>query len=255
VWLAEALRVAHGRRLDDPIENLLTYEEEVRRRIGAERARELRSEMDVPGHGGETTHFSLVDGQGMAVAVTQSLNNYYGAKVAHPELGILYNDYMQELEVGRPDHPFALGPDALPYSSMSATILSREGRPVLAVGSPGSKRIISAVVQVVSHWVDVKRGIRAAVEAPRLHVVPEDDLFMEARGVPASHLLELEKRGYSIVRPLSSLHKGDLNPFVGGVHAVAWEGREWEGAADPRRDGAVGHARARQAARPRAIPP
>jgi gamma-glutamyltranspeptidase/glutathione hydrolase len=200
--------------------------------------------MDVPGSGGETTHFSLVDGQGMVVAVTQSLNGYYGAKVAHPTLGVLYNDYMRELEVDRPGDPFALRPDALPYSSMSATILLHEGRPSLAVGSPGSKRIISAVVQVVSHWVDVGRGIRTAVEAPRLHVVPEDDLFMEARGVPAAHLLELERRGYSIVRPLSSLHKGDLNPFFGGVHAVAWEGREWTGAADPRRDGAVDAAHA-----------
>jgi gamma-glutamyltranspeptidase len=64
--------------------------------------------------------------------------------------------------------------------------------------------------------------------------------ILEARGGSADHLLELERRGYSIVRPLSSLHKGDLNPFFGGVHAIALEKGCWQGAADPRRDGTVG---------------
>ena len=132
----------------------------------------------------------------------------------------------------------------MPYSSMSGTILAKNGNPVLAVGSPGSKRIISAVVQVVSHWVDVKKGIKAAVAAPRLHVVPEDDLFLELRQkqIPLPLLLKLELRGYSVVRPLTTLFKEDLNPFFGGVHAVALENGVWDGAADPRRDGTVGKA-------------
>ena len=132
----------------------------------------------------------------------------------------------------------------MPYSSISPTILSKDGEPALVVGSPGSQRIISAVVQVISHWVDVGKGIEAAVSAPRLHVEPRNQLYLEPHqiGISPSLLLDLERRGYHVVRPLSSLYMGNLNPYFGGVHAVAREESEWRGASDPRRDGVVGNA-------------
>jgi len=243
IWLAEALRVCHGNRLQTPITDLVHYEPQALEKVDKAAARKLLSIIERPGSG-ETTHFSIVDGEGMGVGVTQSLNAYFGARAASAGLGFLYNDYMHEFEVGQPDHPFNLRPGAMPYSSMSSTILSRDGEVELVVGSPGSKRIISAVVQVVSHWIDVGKGIEAAVRAPRLHVVPDDQLFLEARQtqVPASLLLQLELRGYNIVRPLSSLFRENLNPYFGGVHAVARENGRWHGAADPRRDGRVGTA-------------
>lgn len=211
IHMAEALRTAHDKRLTAPV-----YD-----------------------GGGETTHFSVVDGDGMVVAATLSINAYFGAKVMSPKLGVLYNDYMREFEVGNPGHPFALRPDALPYSSMSATILSKDGVPQLGVGSPGSRRIISAVVQVVSNWVDLGLDVGAAVAAPRVHVVPEDsDLMLERRPARRDVLRELEQRGFSLAMPLSSLFAADRNPYFGGVHAVArTPAGEWRGGADPRRDG------------------
>jgi len=243
IWLAEALRICHRNRRKTPISDHENYEREVSEKTSKDRAFDLVKSVDRPG-AGETTHFSIVDGKGMAVGVTQSLNSYFGAKVANPKLGLLFNDYMAEFKLNRPKHPFALRPKGIPYSSMGATILSRDGEPALVVGSPGSHRIISAVVQVISHWIDVGKGIEAAVSSPRLHVEPKNQLYIEPRQfrIPPSLLLELEQRGYNIVRPLSSLYKGDLNPYFGGVHAVAREESGWLGASDPRRDGAVGYA-------------
>ena len=238
VWLAETLRVAHKSREKRPVRDLIDFESGTGKKIGKERAKQLFEEVHAPANG-ETTHFSLVDGKGTAVAVTQSINGYFGAKSAHPTLGFLYNNYMKEFELDDKDSPFYLRPGGIPYSSMSGTILAKNAAPHLILGSPGSKRIISAVVQVISYWVDVEQKIVPAVRAPRLHVVPEHDLFIESRSVPSSHLLKLELLGYSLLRPLSSLHKGDLNPYFGGVHAVAKEGSKWVGAADPRRDGTV----------------
>ncbi len=239
LWMAEALRAVHGNRLERPVPDLVRYEEEVRRRTSKARADELVDEFELGG-GGETTHFSVVDHEGTVVACTQSLNAYFGAKVMSRELGVLYNDYMREFVTDDSEHPFALRPEGLPYSSMSATVLAKDGRPVLGLGSPGSRRIISAVVQVASHWVTRGEGIDAAVAAPRLHVVPEDDALMfERRPTSRALLRELERRGFHPSIPLSSLFEGGLNAYFGGVHAVAREGEGWAGAADPRRDGAV----------------
>ena len=243
IWLAEALRLSHKNRRKIPVSDLVDYEEEVLRKISKDRAEELMHSVDRPGKG-ETTHFSIVDREGMAVGVTQSLNSYFGARVVNPKLGFLYNDYMTEFKRSKPKHPYALRPQGMPYSSMAATILSKDGEPALVIGSPGSKRIISAIVQVISHWVDIRRGIAAAVNSPRLHVEPGDLLYLEPRQmqIPPSLLLKMERRGYNIVRPLSSLYQGNLNPYFGGVHAVAKDPSGWRGAADPRRDGTVGYA-------------
>lgn len=243
IWLAEALRITLKNRRRAPVSDLENYEEHVSIKISKERARNLMKWVDRPGSG-ETTHFSVVDRNETAVGVTQSLNAYFGAKMAHPKLGFLYNNYMTEFKRNRPKDPFCLRPCAVPFSSMAATILARDGKPALVLGSPGSRRIISAVVQVISHWVDIENGIDSAVDAPRLHVEPGDRLYLEPRQIriPPSLLLRMERRGYHIVRPLSSLYQGNLNPYFGGVHAVARESAGWQGAADPRRDGTVGYA-------------
>lgn len=244
IWLAETLRVGHSFRIDSPITDFQKYANQVAKKIDDGTIEKLIQSMELPKpktSGGETTHFSLVDNEGTAVAVTASINAYFGAQVAHPKWGFLYNDYMHEFVVNQPDNPYNLRPKGIPYSSMSGTILAKDGKPEFVVGSPGSQRIISAVVQVLSHYVDVKAGVKRAVDAPRLHVVPENNLFLEARQTSyrSDLLLKLELRGYDIVRPLTSLYRENLNPFFGGVHAVGKEKDGWEGGADPRRDGVV----------------
>ncbi len=235
VELAEALRAGHRERRDEPVRDLIDYGPEVRRKLGRSAAVPL-------GDGdGQTTHFSVVDPEGMVVAVTASINYGFGAKVAHAALGFLYNDYMREFVLGDPDHPYALRPGAMPYSSMSPTVVTRRGRPVLALGSPGSARIISAVVQVGELWMDGFARIEEAVATPRIHVVPDSALFLEDPA--AADAVALEQAGFVLVAPRADGAPGALNPYYGGVHAVAFERGQWIGAADPRRDGVVRYTR------------
>jgi gamma-glutamyltranspeptidase/glutathione hydrolase len=229
--LARTLRLGHRERRDEPVRDLVDYGPEVRAKLG-------RSAIDTLGDGdGQTTHFSVVDPDGMVVAVTASINYGFGAKVANATLGFLYNDYMREFVLGDPDHPYALRAGAMPYSSMSPTVVERRGSPVLALGSPGSARIISAVVQVGELWMDGFARIEEAVAMPRIHVVPDSALFLEDPAVADS--AALERAGFILAPPRADGVPGALNAYFGGVHAVAFERGEWTGAADPRRDGVV----------------
>lgn len=239
ITLLRALRLAHGSRRASPIGGAAGYEEAVDAQISKKAAESLWKKS-----GGETTHFSVVDRDGMVVAVTTSINRYFGAWAASPELGFLYNNYMAEFETGAPDHPFALKPGAAPLSSMSASIVVRNGEPALVVGSPGSARIISAVAQVVSHFIDVGAGIEAAVAAPRVHALPNDVAYVEARKLSPALLAALAKYGFTLESPDQDLVIDGLNAYFGGVHALAHEALGWRGGADPRRDGTVGYANA-----------
>ena len=127
----------------------------------------------------------------------------------------------------------------MPYSSMSPTVLAKEGKVRMVLGSPGSSRIISTVSQVIQLWVDTTMGIRRAVSAPRIHATPaRKRLYFETSDIPRDSAVFLEN-GYMIKdAPMDLIHAG-LNPYFGGVHALAGEGGSWCGAADPRRDGAV----------------
>ena len=244
-WMAETLKTAHRHRIYSPVFDLEDYSDAVARKTSKAKAAQIARAQFTTGSG-ETTHFSIVDGDGMVVGVTQSLNSYFGAKVGCPSLGFLYNDYMREFVAGATRHPFALRPGGMPYSSMSATILSRKAEPHIAVGSPGDERIISAVIQIVSHWVDLAQGIEAAVAAPRMHTIRGEELLLEKRPDDVETLLKLERRGFTVHQPLSSLFSGELNPYFGGVHAVAREYGRWFGASDPRRDGTVARSRGLQ---------
>lgn len=243
--LLDALRVSHGTRRSSPIRDYRDYAGAVAERTDKSAVQEwigAASAGEGEGEGGETTHFSVVDGQGMAVAVTQSIDSYFGAGVLHPELGFLYNNYMQGFQVDDPNAPYALEPLQMPKSSMSATVLARDGLPVLALGSPGSARIISAVTQVSSYWVDVEPDIVAATAAFRVHVVPPDTAYVENPELEPAMLGGLAGRSFLLKRPSFGVALGDLDPYFGGVHAVALEEDGWTGAADPRRDGRVGFA-------------
>ncbi|MCW8804356.1 MAG: gamma-glutamyltransferase, partial [Ignavibacteriaceae bacterium] len=166
--IAQALTIAHRSRNEEPIEDLINYQEDVNLKTDKNHAKKLTDDYSK----GETTHFSVVDKDGMVVSATLSINNYFGSKSASPELGFLYNDYMNEFKINEPKNPFNLRPNAMPYSSMTPTILMKDGKPVMAIGSPGSERIISAVVQVISLWIDADLRIEDAVAYPRIHVTP-----------------------------------------------------------------------------------
>lgn len=250
--LLDALMVAQSSRANQPIADYRNYAEQVGGLIAKDTAARLlqsyRRSLDDGGEagagsgGGETTHFSVVDGNGMAVAVTQSIDGYFGAQVAHPALGFLYNNYMQGFQVTDPNAPYYLVPNEMPKSSMSASMVLDGGEPVLVLGSPGSARIISAVAQVTSHWLDVNAGVVDAVAAFRVHAVPADKAYVEGESISATLLGGISQRELRLVRPTYGVSDSQLDPYFGGVHALAKEQGVWTGTADPRRDGLVGFA-------------
>jgi len=237
--LLDALRIGHGQRRADPVTDYGDYAQDIATRTSKQEARRLSQDSA----GGETTHFSVVDANGLTVAVTQSIDSYFGAKVVHPTLGFLYNNYMQGFQVDDPDAPYYLAQSEMPLSSMSATIVSQDGRTELVLGSPGSARIISSVAQVTSYWIDVEQDVEAAVGAYRVHVVPETAGYVEGPELPPVLLQGMAARGLTLTRPTYGVSDSHLDPYFGGVHALAFENGAWRGAADPRRDGVVGIAR------------
>jgi gamma-glutamyltranspeptidase/glutathione hydrolase len=235
--IAEALQIAHRSRSKEPVEDLINYQEDVNLKTDKNHAKKLLEDYS----NGETTHFSVVDKNGMVVSATLSINNYFGSKAASPELGFLNNDYMNEFKINEPENPFNLRPDAMPYSSMTPTILMKDGKPVMAIGSPGSERIISAIVQVISLWIDAGLSIEEAVASPRIHVTPDKIVYLESDKFLVNQKENLINLGFVFEQPPSEIIINGLNPYFGGVNAIAFENGEWKGAADPRRDGAVGY--------------
>ena len=131
-----------------------------------------------PHEGIHTTHFSIIDDAGNAVSMTYTLNDWFGAKVVATGTGVLMNDEMDDFTPNpggtSPDGAIqtdtnAIAPGKAPRSSMTPTILTKDGKPVLVLGTPGGARIITAVLQTILNVVDFGMNIQEAVDAPRIH--------------------------------------------------------------------------------------
>ena len=156
----------------------------------------------------ETTHYSVVDKDGNAVAVTYTLNGNFGAGVVAPGTGFLLNNEMDDFTV-KPGAANlfglvqgaanAIAPGKRPLSSMAPTIVEHGGRPVLVLGSPGGPRIITAVLEALANIVDFGLAPAEAVAATRFHHqwLP-DTLYYERGGLPADTAAALTARGYRL---------------------------------------------------------
>lgn len=220
-WLAEAMRRFYADRsqyLGDPdfgtvpVRELLdgAYLRARRASIDLERATPsaaIRPGLPAAERGGETTHYNVVDVAGNAVAVTYTLNDRYGSGITVPGLGFLLNDEMDDF-TARPGAPNAFGliqgevnaiaPGKRPLSSMTPTIVARDGEFFLALGGPGGARIISAVLQVFLNVVDFAMNVQEAVDAPRVHHQWQPDtLFLEPGISPDTEAI-LRRMGHSI---------------------------------------------------------
>lgn len=131
-----------------------------------------------PHEGSNTTHYSIADRWGNAVAVTYTLNDWFGAKVTAPGTGVLLNNEMDDFtaKVGVPNlyglvqgAANAIAPGKRPLSSMSPTIVSQAGQPLLVLGTPGGSRIITAVLHTLLNLIDYGMTLQEAVDAPRFH--------------------------------------------------------------------------------------
>ncbi len=179
-----------------------------------------------------TSHLTVIDGQKNVVALTESVECYFGSGVVVPGTGIILNDTMHDFDP-RPHQLNSVGPGKIPMSSMSPTIIMKEGRPFLVAGSAGGARIVSSTLQTIINVLEFGHSIRDAVSSPRIHT--QDSLVeMESR-IPKSTIQKLQEMGHHLkVRKPSEM-------YFGGVQAAIVDGG-FDGAADPRRDGiAVGY--------------
>ncbi|BBZ97964.1 gamma-glutamyltranspeptidase [Bradyrhizobium diazoefficiens] len=131
-----------------------------------------------PHEGSNTTHYSIADKDGNAVSVTYTLNDWFGAKVTAAKTGVLLNDEMDDFtaKVGVPNlyglvqgEANAIAPGKRPLSSMSPTIVTKDGKTVMVVGTPGGSRIITAVLQTMINAIDYGMNAQEAVDMPRIH--------------------------------------------------------------------------------------
>jgi gamma-glutamyltranspeptidase/glutathione hydrolase len=166
----------------NPLDRLLDkgYAEKIRSVIDPKKAgvsKDIKPGV-APHEGSNTTHYSIVDKWGNAVSVTYTLNDWFGAKVAAAGTGVLLNDEMDDFtsKVGVPNlyglvqgEANSIAPGKRPLSSMSPTIMTKDGKPVFVVGTPGGSRIITVVLHTILNVVDYGMNVQEAVDAPRFH--------------------------------------------------------------------------------------
>jgi gamma-glutamyltranspeptidase / glutathione hydrolase len=199
-------------------------------------ARELRPDIAVPGSG-NTTHFSVVDQDGNAVANTYTLNFNYGLGLVAEGTGIMLNNELDDF-AAKPGVPNAFGllggaanapaPDKRPLSSMTPTIVLKDGKPVLVTGAPGGSRIITTVLQVIVNALDGHKPIGDAVSAPRLHHQWWPDEVVVEGNFPADRIRALTALGHTVA----------VGPLFGSAHSIAVTPQGLTGAADLRARGA-----------------
>ena len=231
VCLAQTIRQALIDRKDRPHDPNLYSPVSDGQMLNREYARGLARDMArMFGHG-ETTHLSVMDSQGNVVALTQSIENVYGSYAASPQLGFLYNNYMNAFQTEDVTHPYYLRPNAVPWASVAPTIVFRSKEPWLAIGSPGSERIPPTILQVL---LRLRRATpMAAVDAPRIHCSVDGVVSVEASRIATDVLAELASAGFELNQ------REPYSFYMGCVQLVMKEGDRLIGVADPRRDGAA----------------
>lgn len=205
---------------------------------------ENTSEMDEE-EPGETTHLCTADNRGNAVALTQSIQSLFGAKVANSQLGFLYNNYLCTCK--RRPHPYQLGSRCIPQSNATPTLILRndtsdtarsggtrryQQKPLLVLGAAGSRRITSAILQVISSILDRGISLDQAVGSPRVHALLNRKVCIERPAATEPLLRRLEKCFHKVKI------KAPHSYFMGAVQAIQFrEDGTLIGMADPRRDG------------------
>jgi gamma-glutamyltranspeptidase / glutathione hydrolase len=190
-----------------------------------------------PREGSNTTHYSVVDGYGNAVSNTYTLNFPYGVGLVAEGTGVLLNNELDDFTAAPgASNAFGLvgfeanlpGPGKRPLSSMSPTIVLKDGKPVLVTGSPGGSRIISTVLQVIVNVLDYGMDVAAAVAAPRLHHQWLPDEVRIERGFADDTLAALKAKGHRVIEPMGQT---SANSIAVSEHGLL-------GAPDPRTRGA-----------------
>lgn len=251
-FLAEAMKLAFADRskyLGDPdwwnvpISGLISKDYAAEQRVKISRYRDkpskkIQPESPNPYESNETTHISIMDQFGNIVSNTTTLNFSFGSGIVVPGTGILLNDEMDNF-AAKPGTPNAYGllggeanaiqPTKRPLSSMAPMILLKEGKPFMAIGSPGGPRLINAILQVIINVIDHKMNIAEATNARRVHHQWKPDKLRVEDGFNPDTLRLLAERGHHI----------DISKSMGSTQSVLRTKKGFHGASDPRRPGAL----------------
>ncbi|WP_223528104.1 gamma-glutamyltransferase [Pseudomonas sp. A-RE-23] len=234
----------------NPIDHLLDKNYAAKLRAAIEPQKAGDSQKIKPGvaphEGSNTTHYSIVDQWGNAVSVTYTLNDWFGAGVMASKTGVILNDEMDDFtaKVGVPNmyglvqgEANAIAPGKAPLSSMSPTIVTKDGKTVMVVGTPGGSRIITATLLTILNVIDYGMNLQEAVDAPRFHQqwMPEETNLETFAASPDTRKL-LESWGHKFAGPQDPNHIAAIlvgAPSLGGKPVGK---NRFYGANDPRRN-------------------
>lgn len=232
----------------NPLDRLLSkdYAARIRAAIDPNKAgvsQEMKSGV-APHEGSNTTHYSIIDKDGNAVAVTYTLNEWFGAHVTAAGTGMILNNEMDDFtaKVGVPNlyglvqgEANAIAPGKRPLSSMSPTIVTRDGKPVLVVGTPGGSRIITAVIHTIWNVIDYGMNVQEAVDAPRFHHQWMPDVTnVENFGLSADTRKILEGMGHKLEKPQPANHVAAILVGAPSLEGKPVGKNRFYGANDPR---------------------
>lgn len=234
----------------NPIEHLLdkNYATKLRDAIEPNKAGDSQAIKPgvAPHEGNNTTHYSIVDKWGNAVSVTYTLNDWFGAGVMASKTGVILNDEMDDftVKVGVPNmyglvqgEANAIAPGKAPLSSMSPTIVTKDGKAVMVVGTPGGSRIITATLLTILNVIDYKMNIQEAVDAPRFHQqwMP-DTTNLETFAVSPDTQKILESWGHKFAGPQDANHLAAILVGAPSLDGKPVGNNRFYGANDPRRN-------------------
>ncbi|MGS2722358.1 gamma-glutamyltransferase [Porticoccus sp. GXU_MW_L64] len=246
--LAEVMKLAYADRSEHlgdpdhypvPIKGLTSkaYGKQLAAKLSLDKALssdEIKPGNPAPYESPDTTHFSVMDKYGNAVSNTYTLNFSYGSGIVIPGTGILMNNEMDDFS-SKPGVPNAFGlvggeansiqPTKRPLSSMTPSMILKDGKPFVVTGSPGGSRIISTVLQVLVNVMDHNMNMAEAIHAPRIHHQWLPDQLELEPGYSPDTIKLLKQKGQKV-------KKGQT---MGSVQTIMWKDGRFYGASDPRR--------------------
>lgn len=245
--MSEAVRLAYADRygymadpsfVDVPMDILLSKEYAAKRADLIQMDRqipkwELRGAVDDVKEHHSTTHLVVADEAGNMVSLTQTLSSFFGSGYTVPGTGILLNNEMKNFSKSGIN---VMEPYKRMRTTIAPTVILKDGKPFMAVGSPGAARIVPAVLNIIVNVVDFDMGLQEAIEAPRFYSTSQSSkVYLEDR-FPELVIKALEQKGYKLII------KGEMDLYFGGAQAALYDDEQIIGGADPRRDGfAVGY--------------
>ena len=236
--------------VQNPVEHLLDkdYAAKLRAAIDPQKAGDSMAIKPgvAPHEGSNTTHYSIVDKWGNAVSVTYTLNDWFGAGVMASKTGVILNDEMDDftVKVGVPNmyglvqgEANAIAPGKAPLSSMSPTIVTKDGKAVMVIGTPGGSRIITATLLTILNVIDYKMNIQEAVNAPRFHQqwMP-DTTNLETFALSPDTQKILESWGHKFAGPQDANHLAAILVGAPSLDGKPVGNNRFYGANDPRRN-------------------